>query len=178
MKLEHKSTKELLALHNQIADKPAGPKTFATRVKLITRIEEIAGTKRIDLASYVSSEVTAAADTSPQSNRAAETADVPKTPKRSGMGIGELARVLIMDPTGYPHTLIAAIVNAQIPGATSTAKSVRWYASKMRKEGLTVPPRGAVFPAEMDEKQSTEWLKTARVVDDSGTASAMPSTQT
>ena len=31
MKLEEMPTRELLALHNRIADKPAGPKTFATR---------------------------------------------------------------------------------------------------------------------------------------------------
>jgi len=31
MKLEEVPTKELLALHNRIADKPAEPKTFATR---------------------------------------------------------------------------------------------------------------------------------------------------
>ena len=42
MKLEEMPTKELLALHNRIADKPAGPKTFATRAKLVARIEQIA----------------------------------------------------------------------------------------------------------------------------------------
>ena len=42
MKLEDMPTKELLALHNRIADKPAGPKTFSTRAKLVARIEQIA----------------------------------------------------------------------------------------------------------------------------------------
>lgn len=44
-----------------------------------------------------------------------------------------------MDPMGYPHALIASMVNAPIPGATATNKSVRWYASKMRKDGINVP---------------------------------------
>ena len=45
MKLEEMPTKELLDLHNRIADKPAGPKTFATRTKLVARIEQIAADK-------------------------------------------------------------------------------------------------------------------------------------
>lgn len=52
MKLEEVPTKELLALHNRIADKPAGPKTFATRTKLVARIEQVAADKNIDLASF------------------------------------------------------------------------------------------------------------------------------
>lgn len=56
------------------------------------------------------------------------------------------------------------MVNEQIPAATATAKSVRWYASKMRKEGSNVPPRAKHFPAWMDEKQSKEWLATVTVV--------------
>src|SRR5690606_41865452 len=51
MKLEEMPIKDLLALHNRIADKPAGPKTFATRAKLIARIEQIAADKDIDLSS-------------------------------------------------------------------------------------------------------------------------------
>ena len=50
MTLEQMSMKDLLALHNRIADKPAGPKTFATRAKLAARIEQIAAAKDIDLA--------------------------------------------------------------------------------------------------------------------------------
>jgi len=43
MKLEQMSMKDLLALHNEIADKPSGPKTFSTRGKLVARIGQIAG---------------------------------------------------------------------------------------------------------------------------------------
>jgi len=50
MKLEEMPAKELLDLHNRIADKPAGPKTFATRAKLVARIEQVAADKNIDLA--------------------------------------------------------------------------------------------------------------------------------
>ena len=52
MNLQEMSTKDLLALHNQIADKAAGPKTFATRTKLVARIEQVAADKNIDLASF------------------------------------------------------------------------------------------------------------------------------
>ena len=48
MNLQEMSTKDLLALHNRIADKAAGPKTFATRGKLLDRIESIAKAKNID----------------------------------------------------------------------------------------------------------------------------------
>lgn len=164
MDLKAKSTKELLALHNAIADAAAGPKTFATRAKLIARIESIAAAKSIELAKYEASQANGAAAASAQPSESAPPAETPQVTKKRGSGIGELARILIVDPSGYPHTLIAAIVNAQIPGATATANSVRWYASKMRKQGLNVPPRGKVFPAEMNEKQSSEWLKTVRVV--------------
>jgi hypothetical protein len=162
MKLEDKSTKELLALHNQIAHAPAGPKTFATRAKLVARIESIAAAKNIDLAAHLSG--TAASGPPEQSAAVAEPAADSKPPKKRGLGIGELARMLIMDPAGYPHSLIATMVNQQIPGATATGKSVRWYASKMRKDGVEVPARTKHFPAQMDEEESKIWLKTITVV--------------
>ena len=46
-----------------------------------------------------------------------------------------------MDPAGYPHAVIAEMVNAQIEGAQASAKSVRWYAHDMRKKGAAVPER-------------------------------------
>lgn len=46
-----------------------------------------------------------------------------------------------MDPAGYPHAVIAEMVNAQIEGAQASAKSVRWYAHDMRKKGTAVPER-------------------------------------
>lgn len=52
MNLQEMSTKDLLVLHNQIADKAAGPKTFATRSKLLDRIGSIVEAKNIDLASF------------------------------------------------------------------------------------------------------------------------------
>ncbi|MDO9007469.1 MAG: hypothetical protein Q7U80_04540 [Thiobacillus sp.] len=163
MKLEEMSTKTLLALHNAIADAPAGPKTFATKGKLIARIESIAAAGNINLASFGWPEtVEAVEQRAEQQADAAEATDA--TEKKRGIGVGELARRLLMDPAGYPHSLIAEMVNVEIPGATATAKSVRWYACKMRKEGAQVPERHKAFPAEMDAEQSAEWLATVRVV--------------
>ena len=66
----------------------------------------------------------------------------PKQP--NGKGIGRLARELLLDPAGFPHGVIAEMVNAQIEGAQASAKSVRWYAHDMRKKGATVPERQRV----------------------------------
>lgn len=60
---------------------------------------------------------------------------------------------------------IAAMVNEQIEGAKATDKSVRWYAAKLRREGVEVPARAKHFAALMDEKQSKARLKTISVVD-------------
>lgn len=165
MKLEEIPTKELLALHNQIADKPAGPKTFATRAKLVARIEQIAADKNIDLSSSGQPKKPKAT-----AQRAEPKADVVEAPeatekKPRGLGVGALARAILMDPAGYPHALVADMVNAQIEGAAATAKSVRWYANDMRKKGVEVPPRQKHHPADMDEEQSAEALATVRVVE-------------
>lgn len=100
MKLEDVSTKELLALHNRIADKPAGPKTFSTRAKLVARIEQIAEAKSIDLTSSGQPEKPKAT-----AKRAQPKADVVETPeatekKPRGLGVGALARQLLLDPAG------------------------------------------------------------------------------
>jgi len=144
------STKSLLALHNAIADEPAGPKTFATKAKLIARIEQVAAAGSIDLASFgqgTGPEVTERR-AQPQAE-AAETTEVIKTfdlipekkPTARGLGVGALARQLLLDPAGTPHADIAAEVNRRIAGAHATDKSVRWYAHRMRKDGIEVPPR-------------------------------------
>ncbi|MCW0390030.1 hypothetical protein [Xanthomonas sacchari] len=164
MTLEEMPTKELLALHNRIADKPAGPKTFATRAKLVARIEQVAADKNIDLASFGQPKKPKA--TKERAQPKAETAEAPEaTEKKSrGLGVGALARAILMDPAGHPHALIAEMVNAQIAGAAATAKSVRWYANDMRKKGVEVPPRQKHHPADMDEQQSAEALSTVTVV--------------
>ncbi|MGD9757945.1 MAG: hypothetical protein AB7U71_10500 [Comamonas sp.] len=162
------STKDLLVLHNRIANKPAGLKTFATRGKLVTRIEAIAADKNIDLASFGRPQQPEAAipSTQPQT-KAIENPDAqPETVQAMrGKGIGALARQILMDPAGYPHRLIAAMVNAQLDGAQATDKSVRWYANDMRKKGIEVPPRQKAHPADMDAEQSAEAMKTVRVVE-------------
>ena len=147
MNLQEMSTKDLLALHNEIADKAAGPKTFATRSKLLDRIESIAAAKNIDVASFGQSK--AAEVTEPRAQPEADVTEATEAPtetekKPSGKGIGRLARELLMDPAGYPHAVIAEMVNAQIEGAQASAKSVRWYAHEMRKKGAAVPERQRV----------------------------------
>jgi hypothetical protein len=147
MNLQEMSTKDLLALHNQIADKPAGPKTFATRGKLLDRIESIAKAKNIDVASF--GQPQAAEVTEPHAQQQADAVETSETlteteKKPSGKGIGRLARELLMDPAGYPHAVIAEMVNARIEGAEASAKSVRWYAHDMRKKGTAVPERQRV----------------------------------
>ena len=147
MNLQEMSTKDLLALHNQIADKAAGPKTFATRGKLLDRIESVAAAKSIDLASF--GQPKAAEVTEPRAQPQADVTEATEAPtetekKPSGKGIGRLARELLMDPAGYPHGVIAEMVNAQIEGAQASAKSVRWYAHDMRKKGAAVPERQRV----------------------------------
>lgn len=165
MKLEEMPTKELLALHNRIADKPAGPKTFATRTKLVARIEQVAVDKNIDLASFGQPKKPKAA--AQRAEPKAELTEAPEATEKKprGLGVGALARAILMDPAGFPHALIAEMVNAQIVGAAATAKSVRWYANDMRKKGVEVPPRQKHHPADMDEEQSAEALSTVRVVE-------------
>ncbi len=165
MKLEGVPTKELLALHNRIADKPAGPKTFATRTKLVARIEQVAADKKIDLASF--GQLKKPKATATRGEPKAEANETPEATgeKPRGLGVGALARAILMDPAGFPHALVADMVNAQIEGAAATAKSVRWYANDMRKKGVEVPPRQKHHPADMDEEQSAEALSTVRVVE-------------
>ena len=160
MTLETMSMKDLLVLHNQIAEKPAGPKTFASRGKLVARIEALKA------AQAPSRQTTKPKASKPlaQSKAKHTAAVVERAEPVVKVGIGELARRILMDPTGYPHAMVAEMVNAQIDGAATTAKSVRWYACDMRKRGVEVPPRAKVYPAFMDEKQSAEWLSTVRVV--------------
>lgn len=164
MKLEDMPTKELLALHNRIANKPAGPKTFATRAKLVARIEQVAAAKDIDL--NASGQPKKPKATAKRAEPKADAVEAPEATEKKpqGKGIGALARSILMDPAGYPHALIAAMVNAQVDGAACTDKSVRWYANDMRKKGVEVPPRQKHHPADMDEAQSAEALSSVTVV--------------
>ena len=144
MNLQEMTMRDLLDLHNRIADKAAGPKTFSTRGKLVARIEQIAEAKNIDLASFGQPQAAEVTEPHAQPETSATEATEPPTEtekKPSGKGIGRLARELLMDPAGYPHAVIAEMVNAQIEGAQASAKSVRWYAHDMRKKGAAVPER-------------------------------------
>ncbi len=165
MKLKEMSMKDLLALHNGAADKPAGPKTFASKGKLIARIEALKAAGKLAQTTSGQAKKPKANKTLAQPKVTHTEAVAERAEAGAKVGIGALARTILMDPMGYPHALIAAMVNAQIEGAAATAKSVRWYACDMRKRGLDVPPRAKVHPAYMDEEQSAEWLKSVRVVE-------------
>ena len=57
----------------------------------------------------------------------------PATASSRGKGIGKLAERLIIEHLDWTYRCIAEEVNARIEGAKATDKSIRWYASKMRK---------------------------------------------
>lgn len=131
----------------------------------MARIEQIAEAKNIDLASFGQPKKPKA--TKERAQPRAEVTEEPEATEKKphGKGIGALARAILIDPAGFPHALVAEMVNAQIEGATETPKSVRWYANDMRKKGIEVPPRNKHHPADMDEEQSAEALFTVRVVE-------------
>jgi len=58
-----------------------------------------------------------------------------------GRGIGRLAERLIVEHPDWTYAAIAAEVNRLVEGARASEKSVRWYASKMRRRGEDVPLR-------------------------------------
>lgn len=65
--------------------------------------------------------------------------NAPKPPRAAvssrGRGIGRLAERLIVEHSDWTYRRVAEEVNARIEGATASEKSVRWYASKMRRRG-------------------------------------------
>ncbi|ADZ70142.1 DUF2786 domain-containing protein [Polymorphum gilvum] len=72
----------------------------------------------------------------------------PKPPKQPqaavssrGKGIGKLAERLIVEHPDWTYRRIAEEVNGRIEGAKASEKSVRWYASRMRKDGNDAPDR-------------------------------------
>jgi hypothetical protein len=60
-----------------------------------------------------------------------------------GRGIGKLAEQLIVEHPDWTYRRIAEEVNARVEGAEASEKSVRWYASNMRRQGRIVPHRRA-----------------------------------
>ena len=71
-----------------------------------------------------------------------EAPEAPKPPEaavssQKGLGIGLLARALIVEHPDWPYTKIAEEVNAKIVGARASEKSVRWYSYHMRQAGVT-----------------------------------------
>lgn len=58
-------------------------------------------------------------------------------PKREVLGVGKLARNLILEHRDWSYAEIADEVNQRL-GSKATARSVAWYASKMNKAGEDV----------------------------------------
>lgn len=58
-----------------------------------------------------------------------------------GKGIGRTAEALIVEHPDWTYAAIAAEVNRLVEGAHASEKSVRWYASRMRRRGESVPLR-------------------------------------
>jgi hypothetical protein len=71
--------------------------------------------------------------------------NAPKSPRSSGAsrgkGIGKLAERLIVEQPNWTYAAVAAEVNRLVECATASEKSVRWYASRMRRRGEDVPLR-------------------------------------
>jgi Protein of unknown function (DUF2786) len=58
-----------------------------------------------------------------------------------GKGIGRTAEALIVENPDWSYSAIAAEGNRLVDGAHASEKSVRWYASRMRRRGEAVPLR-------------------------------------
>ena len=58
-----------------------------------------------------------------------------------GRGIGKLAEQFVVEHPDWTYRRIAEEVNVRIEGARASEKSVRWYASQMRRRGEDVPLR-------------------------------------
>lgn len=55
---------------------------------------------------------------------------------RRSLGVGALARSLIVEHPEWTYRRIAEEVNARIAGASASEKSVRWYSHDLRKRGV------------------------------------------
>jgi hypothetical protein len=61
----------------------------------------------------------------------------PRAASSRGKGTGRLAERLIVEHPDWTYRRIAEDVNARIKGAKASEKSVRWYASRMRRRTLS-----------------------------------------
>lgn len=82
---------------------------------------------------------------STQFGSATSSPNAPKPPRNSGAsrgkGVGKLAERLIVEHPDWTYAAVAAEVNRLVEGAAATEKSLRWYASRMRRRGEDVPLR-------------------------------------
>ncbi len=76
---------------------------------------------------------------------AASGPDASKPPRSAGSsrgkGIGRTADALIVEHPDWTYSAVTAEVNRLVDGAHASEKSVRWYASRLRRRGENVPLR-------------------------------------
>jgi len=142
--LEEWSMKDLLDFYNRLVpDKPATPKTFATRGKLADRVNHILATSPEIIAQMAAEEEWYQAEQAKATEQHIEQClevieDVPPTPKKPT--VRDIAERLILDPAGFPYKVIVDMVNTEIE-CNITVGCVSWYANKLRKAGVDVPAR-------------------------------------
>lgn len=98
----------------------------------IAKARELVRQYRLDPGAFRWPEKPSVAEAEPTSEPNASKPS-PATVSSRGRGIGKLAERLIIEHPDWIYRRIAEEVNARIEGAKATDKSIRWYASKMRK---------------------------------------------
>jgi hypothetical protein len=91
---------------------------------------------RLDPATFQWPEKPSAAGTEPTSEPSLSKQPRPTTTLARGKGISKL-----VEHPDWTHRRIAKEVNGRIEGAKASEKSVRWYASRMRRRGDEVPSK-------------------------------------
>jgi hypothetical protein len=106
----------------------------------IGKARELVKQYKLDPAAFRWPPVPSAVQTEPTSEPSASKPS-PATTSGRGRGIGKLAERLIVEHPDWTYRRIAEEVNTLIEGAKASDKSVRWYASRMRKRGEGVSSR-------------------------------------
>jgi len=106
----------------------------------IRKARELVRQYRLDPGAFRWPEKPLAVDTEPTSGPSASKQSPAAGSSRS-KGIGKLAERLIVEHPDWTYRRIAEEVNARIEGAKASDKSVRWYASQMRKRGIINPAK-------------------------------------
>jgi hypothetical protein len=109
------------------------------------KVEELITKYKLDPAAFRRSP-TASAPSGTSTSRSRSPKASSAAVSSRGRGIGKLAEQLIVEHPDWAYRRIAEEVNARIDGAKASEKSVRWYASKMRKRGGLADPKTQLRP--------------------------------